>query len=386
MNRPPARMIMKILYVDTCIGLAGGQYSLIEIIRALDRSRVHPIVCSPEESELRSRCSDLGVEWLRLRFQSDYISTEKGSGPGRLTDAMASCLGIIDIARAVRRHRVDLVHANTFKAGLVAGFAGMFHRAPMVFHDRILIEHNVWGRFVASRAVRIVAVSGAVAGKRVNAGRGGLVVIPDGVDVRRLQPGRCWVAARSVRYLGRLSREKGLHNLVECAPQVIGKIPDARFVIGGEPFTAADRAYLAGIRAQIESAGLGAAFEFVGRVGDVAEFLGGAEVFVLPSEREALGIALLEAMALERPAVAVRAGGPDEIISDGQDGLLVPRGDSLGLAAAIVRLLEDRELAGKLGRRARETVVSRFDSRDAAKRITALYDEVLTGKDAGCRG
>jgi glycosyltransferase involved in cell wall biosynthesis len=247
-----------------------------------------------------------------------------------------------------------------------------------VFHDRILIEHGIWGRLVASRADIIIAISGAVAAKGVNAGRSSLRLIPDGVDVDSLKPpaGRTHDGDKSIRYLGRISVEKGLHNLVECAPMVLRTIPDARFVIGGEPFTRADREYMRSIGRKIESKGLARSFEFAGHIDGIRQFLGEAEVFVLPSQREALGIALLEAMALEKPVVATRAGGPEEIVCDGENGRLVDRGDHAGLASAVVDLLRDRVGARRLGSKARETVISRFEIKNVVGRLMNLYEEI----------
>ena len=99
------------------------------------------------------------------------------------------------------------------------------------------------------------------------------------------------------------------------------------------------------------------------------------DVSVLPSRREAQGLAILEAMAVGRPVVATRVGGIPEMVRDGVSGLLVPSNDPVALAAAIVRLLQDRPLAQRLGVAGRELVRRHYRAEGMVSAISSVYEQ-----------
>jgi colanic acid/amylovoran biosynthesis glycosyltransferase len=100
--------------------------------------------------------------------------------------------------------------------------------------------------------------------------------------------------------------------------------------------------------------------------------LADADIFLLPSHAEPLGVVMMEAMAMAVPVIATRAGGVAEIVTDGVDGLMVPPGDALALAQAIHSLGGDPERATALGAAGRRSVVQRFDARVGAHKLLAL--------------
>jgi glycosyltransferase involved in cell wall biosynthesis len=107
------------------------------------------------------------------------------------------------------------------------------------------------------------------------------------------------------------------------------------------------------------------------------------DVVVHASDREPFGRVLLEAMAANRPVIAPREGGPLEIVSDGDTGVLVPPRDADALAAAIVSLLEDPARRGAMARAARSHVAARFDIRQHARAVEAVLDDVLQHRGGG---
>jgi glycosyltransferase involved in cell wall biosynthesis len=368
---------LRVLYVDTAVQSAGGQVSLVETLRLLDPSKVVPIVCSPAAGGLRSYCADSGIRWIPLAFSSTHLSPEGRQRPGRLGGVAQSTYGLACLVASMRRAGADIVHANSFKAGLACAIASRIARKPMVFHDRTLGGHMPLGLVVGSAARRIIAVSVAVTAKYGGRFAGKMRVIPDGIDTDRFHATRTGTCSPgSVAYLGRISREKGLLHLARCAPSVLERVPGVRFLIGGVPLTAAGEAYLKSVRAEIECLGVSGAFTFAGQVDDARAFLSEAEMLALPSEQEGLGIVMLESMALGRPVVAFASGGPQEVISTGRDGLLVPPGDVQGLADAIVALLTDPGLRRGMGEAARRKVVDRFSSAAATARLTEVYLEI----------
>ena len=110
---------------------------------------------------------------------------------------------------------------------------------------------------------------------------------------------------------------------------------------------------------------------------DVPDLLETLDVVALPSWTEGLPIVLLEAMAHGRPVVATPVGGTPELVTDGETGLLVPPRDPEALAAALRRVLDDPDLARRLGTAARARVAERFTAAEQARRTLAIYDDVV---------
>ena len=113
---------------------------------------------------------------------------------------------------------------------------------------------------------------------------------------------------------------------------------------------------------------------------ELDEVLKAAAVSVLPSLSEGISNTLLESMAAGVPVVATRVGGTPEAVTDGEQGLLVPPGDSEALAAAISRVLSDPLLATRLGDNGRRRVAEEFSFEAVVRRTEALYRELLAAK------
>lgn len=128
-----------------------------------------------------------------------------------------------------------------------------------------------------------------------------------------------------------------------------------------------------------EALGLRNRVEFIHRpsLDGLVALYQGASVFALPSDEEGLGIALLEAMACGIPAVSTRSGGPDGVITDGEDGYLVPLDDAAALADRIARLYLDEGLNRSMGERARGTVERRYADAVAGEVFLDVWDRLL---------
>jgi glycosyltransferase involved in cell wall biosynthesis len=172
-----------------------------------------------------------------------------------------------------------------------------------------------------------------------------------------------------VGVVGRLELEKGHPTLLEAWPHVLREVPGAYLVIVGE---GSRLDVLHEIAARIE---ILHRVVFTGRRDDIPAVTAALDVAVLPSYREAQGLTILEAMALSRPVVASNVGGIPEMIAHEQTGLLVPPHDPPALAAAIVRLLRDHQLADTLGRNGHDLIHDRFSIEVMVRAVSTLYDE-----------
>ncbi len=178
-----------------------------------------------------------------------------------------------------------------------------------------------------------------------------LAVIPNGVDSTRFRP----LPARHddppvVLFVGRLVAQKGVDVLLRAFAAVLARLPQARLVIAGD----GDQAlYLQRLARYL---GVMARVEFVGWQSgeDLVRCYGHCDVVAMPSRYEPFGLVALEAMSCGRPVVAARTGGLAEIVDDGRTGILVPAGDHLRFAQALVRLLTDDQAREKASLAARE--------------------------------
>lgn len=116
---------------------------------------------------------------------------------------------------------------------------------------------------------------------------------------------------------------------------------------------------------------------FVGKQPKIVDYLSAADVLLLPSEQESFGLAALEAMACERPVIASRVGGLPEVVTDGETGFLSEVGDIEKMAADATRLVLDDELRREMGRRARESAVSRYSTDLVIPQYIQFYERVL---------
>jgi glycosyltransferase involved in cell wall biosynthesis len=174
--------------------------------------------------------------------------------------------------------------------------------------------------------------------------------------------------------VSRLHRQKGIIHLLRAAPDILRRRPEARIVIvGGGPLERDMRRFAA-------SAGLDRHVLILGERPDARDLLSLFDVFVLPSLWEGLPLVLIEAASLGKPIVASAIDGVREVLRDGETGLLVPPAKPAELAAAVVRLLEDRDLAARLGAAARLEISPRFTLERMVGETQNLYLELASVK------
>jgi N-acetyl-alpha-D-glucosaminyl L-malate synthase BshA len=116
---------------------------------------------------------------------------------------------------------------------------------------------------------------------------------------------------------------------------------------------------------------------FVGKQPKIVDYLSASDVLLLPSEQESFGLAALEAMACEVPVIASRVGGLPEVVTDGETGFLSEVGDVEKMSADAVGLLADEELRREMGRRARESAISRYSTDLVIPQYINFYERVL---------
>jgi glycosyltransferase involved in cell wall biosynthesis len=290
----------------------------------------------------------------------------------------------------VRREGIELVHAHSPVAAAGAR-VGVGRRTRMVY-----TEHNLWSRYHPAtyaanlatfpRNDHVFAVSDEVRASVRYPGPLGLLPMPPVETLHHgLDPAAVatWTAADGVRadlgiaedapVVGSVANFKSAKDhatLLRAAVIVRRERPEARFVLVGQGPLEPE------VRRLAAELGLDGTVVFAGFRADAQRLAAGFDVFTLSSTYEGLPIALVEAMALGKPAVVTRVGGTPEVLTDGSQGLLVPPRDPAALAAGLLRLLGDPQLRVRMGAAARARALD-FDIRKAVRRMEQVYSDLL---------
>jgi glycosyltransferase involved in cell wall biosynthesis len=174
--------------------------------------------------------------------------------------------------------------------------------------------------------------------------------------------------------VGRLTEQKGHSYLLEDIPAILEQYPDTIFAIAG------DGPLKAELEAKAERLGISKRVRFLGTRSDVPALLQIADVFAFPSLWEGLPIALLEAMGAGLPVIATQVQGVEEMIVDGENGLLAPPADVEALKTGLLRMLAHPDLRVNLGAAGRATVQSSFSLDQMGERYEDLFLRLLERK------
>ena len=175
--------------------------------------------------------------------------------------------------------------------------------------------------------------------------------------------------------IARLCDVKGQRELIEA----LVEIPDARLVLFGRDLEQ-DGAFQAELERAAERLGVHERVVFAGHRDDAPRLLDELDVFALPSWTEGLPLVVLEAMARRRPVVATPVGGTPEVVVDGETGLLVPMKRPTDLARAIRAVIDDPDLARRLGEAGRARVEAEFRAETMIERFAGLYERIARAK------
>ncbi len=350
----------KILLMIDRAFLGGGQQNLLALAERLDRALFAVTVCSEGQGPLVEMVRERGIAHRDMPFRKGLSRT------------------LFRTVRAyMRQSGFDIVHTHGGVAGLYGRWAARAARVPVLVHTLHGI-HYLHDRNPVRRAALIalekrssrftdavVCVSEHVRRQSLECGlvpESKLVLIKNGIDfdlpvppeseefratVTRLELDS---AAPLIGSVARLDRVKGLATLIKAAPLIRARLPRARIVVVG---SGPEEKRLKGLA---RSLSLDAFVVFVGERRDALNWMMRMDVFTLPSLHEALPYVLLEAAAMEKPVAASDVGGIRELVSDGESGRLVPPRDPERLAAAVIRLAEDRELSRRMGKNLRSAL------------------------------
>jgi glycosyltransferase involved in cell wall biosynthesis len=384
----------RILFLDHVGVLGGAELNLVDMARHT-RSRSQVILMA--DGPLRPALEAVGAGVTVLAAPEEISTVRRGSGFARLVKTIPHVLSLAwKIAR--RAKDFDVVSANSQKSFVVGCFAAAIARRPLVWHmhDILTADHfspanrrivvilaNIFAR-------RVVTVSKAGLDSFVDAGGRPEIatVVYNGIDASTfaatdtatardeidnefnlamsppIRGGGIGTSAKRganatvplVGVFGRLTPWKGQDVLIRALPS----LPGVHALFVGEALFNEDT-YAASLRTLATELGVANRTHFAGFRNDIARMMAAVDIVAHTSTSpEPFGRVIVEAMLARKPVIATAAGGAVEIISDGQDGLLVPPGNSRLLAAAIQDLLANPDRAAAIAKRGYETAVTRF--------------------------
>ncbi len=288
------------------------------------------------------------------------------------------------IRQAARDFHADVLHSHLSTASWWCGWLERWGGPPSIGH-----VHGFTSSFWHSQQSHLIACSEAVKRDLIQKGIRGdrVTVIHYPVDPTDQKRTRMPADVRAefgvdattpiVGTFAHLSIKKGYRELVRAAELVLNHIPNAQFWCFGEGPLRGE------LEQQITAAGIADRVRLLGFRRDVPDLMRAVDVMCLPSHREPFGLVYVEAALAEKPVIACEAGGAPEIIEPGETGLLVRPQNVPDLTQAILTLLDNRDQAAQMGRRARELALDRFTWSNYLANLRDVYARLLGREVSG---
>lgn len=366
-----------VVHVIGSLQTGGAEKMVVNFLQAADKTRFrHTVVCLSHAGEMAPEveAGGIAVKVHPVRFRRFWRDLNA-------------------LARWFRQENVAVIHSHMYYATVWSRLAGLRAGVPVLVtteHGKELWKnsfHNALGSWLSKRTHKHICVSHDVLDLRTR--HQGLLsdrslVIPNGVPI----PDEGDVGEMRARIrrefglgddqpvfgtVGRVVEAKDYPTLMKALAIVRESIPDIHWLqVGDGP----DRPAL---EERARELGLASAVTFAGRRTDITDILLALDLWVMSSVREGLPVSLLEAMAARCPIVATNVGGIPDAVTHGESAWLVPAGNPAAMAAGILEVMGNPELAGRLVAAAHARVVRDYSIQAVAGRILAIYEEGLPG-------
>ena len=380
---------LAVLHVITKLELGGAQQNTLFIVENLDRSRFAPMLMSGPGGILDAEAAKLpekGIPYTAIPHMRRSIRPWSDYRAYR------------ELRRAIRRASPAIVHTHSSKAGILGRLAAAAERVPVVMHTIHgfgigAVRNPLVQRLLLTaerRAARATTHFVPVSRENFEVGKSyGLLdesnatVILEGADLspfRNVEPNPALRAefgfpegAPVVGMVACFKPQKDPLTFIEAAARVHAQVPEARFLMVGDGELRGD------IEEGIAARGLEGVVAPAGWRHDVPQLFRMMSVSVLTSLWEGLPRVIPQSLASGVPVVVTDAGGSSEAVVEGETGFVLPKGDTEGIAAKIVYLLRNPEIARNMGK-AGPTSVGRFDAPAMVRAHESLYLKLLQEK------
>ena len=388
----------RILYVQPNSEVGGSDIALLRLVACLDRTRFDPVIVLPGDGPLvqHFKALDAAVHFVPMRQLRTLVSLSYQTS--YLTRFWPT---VRAVARLIESENIRFVHTNSLYC-LYGAWAARQVRRPHLWHVReippaIPLAKPLYAAMVRRLSKAVIGMTRncltSLFGSAVDAH--GFYVVADGLDLARFDEQMARPSVRGelgippdiplIGFVARLDPWKGLHVFLDAARLVSEEFPQAQFLVAGSAPPGYEN-YETSMRERARSLRLERRVHFLGwryRLDDIPRLMRSLDVFSHTAvQPEPFGLVLLEAMAASRPVVASKAGGPLEIIREGETGMLAEPGSVRAHADCLCRLLRDPARRESMGREGRLRVESQFSAATFARRLHAIYADIESVKGA----
>ncbi|WP_339321465.1 glycosyltransferase family 4 protein [Paenibacillus sp. FSL W8-0194] len=385
---------MKIAFYNHTSTISGAEISLL--LTAKHLTKAHPIIYAPD-GELLQKARSEGLETVHLpSFRARMTKNPFVLG----WYAMGMLRAGWGLARAMKKSRVDLIHANSIRAGIMASLFRWYHRLPVVWHVRDMPPQGLIGK-----CIRKIAGSGAQAligiSRPVIKGIGEPYLqerchlVHNGVELREMNQDDRLAYRKRIRsemgasdetqvlaIIGQIAPWKRQEDAIEAFASLVREKPNAvLWIVGEAKFREENDRYLDTLKKKVKTLRLEDKVIFTGFREDVLEICCAADLLLLCSDHEPFGRVIIEAMSQGTPVVATRGGGVPEIIQDGVSGLMYEIGNVEELQHRIRDILDNETLRSALRRNGPKRVKEKFSIAHTSQKIELIYDQLLAASN-----
>ncbi|MDM8536336.1 glycosyltransferase [Desulfobacterales bacterium HSG17] len=363
--------MINILHVIDTTGPGGAETVFLNLVSKLDRSRFCSYVVISGKGWVYDQLTKDSIELL--------ICSSKGSFNFKY---------LLQLIKIIRRLNIDVIHSHLLGSNVYSCVAGFLCNVPVVttFHgfvDSQNVDKWIKARFflINNFASRIVFVSHHLK-KYFVSNRGAdvkkSVVIYNGINLNYFKP----QVDNSIRQeiglstddfvigsIGNIREAKGYEDLLRCAAVLKDAGFRCKFLIAGQGAGPIFDQLLK-LRKSLQLCDI---VEFLGFRDDTVALLNAFDIFLLPSISEGFSIATIEAMACGVTTIVTKSGGPEEIVVDGENGIMVPPNDFKKMAQELMGLIDNKKKRYDLGRYALESVRFRFTDKAMVASYEVLY-------------
>ncbi len=356
---------MKILLLTTHLNYGGISSYCVSLARRLAENG-HTVTIASASGDLVGQLERSNISHIHIP-----IKTKSELSP-------LVVISMLKLLRFVRQESIDIIHAQTRVTQVLAWYLSKITKIPFLTTCHGFFRRNIGRQFLPCWGRQVIAISEAVRRHLMidfYVSDENIALIHNGIDIGqfKVSPKRKDInhPDRTVGIIARLSLVKGHTYLIEAMAEVLSEFPDARLFIFGEgkiKYKLVQQAKELKINEKVF---------FMPAVANTAEVLQEIDIFVMPSLNEGLGLSVLEAQACSLAVIASNVGGIPTLVKDELTGLLVSAKQPRALAAAIMKIMQNKEVAMRLGQSARREVEKKFDLEQMAQKVEKVYKQVL---------
>jgi glycosyltransferase involved in cell wall biosynthesis len=367
---------MNILYLTNHLNIGGITSYVLTLAKAF-KKHGHKVYIASSGGKLLSEFIAEGIVYLPIPIKTKSEVSYK------------ILISKYKLLKIIREKNIDILHANTRVTQVLSFFLRRSLSKPYVSTCHGFFKKRLFRKMFPCWGNKVIVISEPVKEHLVKDFRvkgEDIRVIHNGIDVENFQipDPKLQIAIKKklglsggpvVGIVARLSEEKGHLYLIAAMKSVLSRVPQAQLLIVGNGRMKKELLELT------KDLGMEKNIFFLAAVDDTKQVLAAMDLFVLPSLKEGLGLALMEAMASGLGVIGSDVGGIRSLIQDGHNGLLVRAADIQGLSYAILELLQNPDKARSMGNNARIFIEKNFSQEKMAQETERVYLECLSVKD-----